>query len=80
MAAEGAGVMQVVDLGEVRALAVWRTFLTTYCGRRFEIDDLVTVVGFCFWGFGVVLFCVLVFFVGAFLCFVVLLFFVFWTD
>jgi GNAT superfamily N-acetyltransferase len=42
MAAEGAGVMQLVDAREVRAIAVWRSYLTTYCGRRFEIDDLVT--------------------------------------
>jgi GNAT superfamily N-acetyltransferase len=42
MAGEGAGIVQLVDDGEVRAIAVWRTFLTTYCGRRFEIDDLVT--------------------------------------
>jgi GNAT superfamily N-acetyltransferase len=43
MAGEGANITQLVDDGEVRAIAVWRTFLTTYCGRRFEIDDLVTV-------------------------------------
>jgi GNAT superfamily N-acetyltransferase len=43
MAREGANITQLVDEGEVRAIAVWRTFLTTYCGRRFEIDDLVTV-------------------------------------
>lgn len=42
MAQEGAHVMHLVDEGEVRALAVWRDYLTTYCGRRFEIDDLVT--------------------------------------
>jgi GNAT superfamily N-acetyltransferase len=42
MAGEGAGVMQLVDADEVCAIAVWRTYLTTYCGRRFEIDDLVT--------------------------------------
>lgn len=34
-----------MDEDEVRAVAVWRTFLTTYCGRRFEIDDLVTAEG-----------------------------------
>lgn len=39
---EGAGVSQVVDGGLVRAIAVWRVFTTTYCGVRFEIDDLVT--------------------------------------
>jgi GNAT superfamily N-acetyltransferase len=42
MAAEGAEILQLADEGEVRAIAVWRTFLTTYCGRRFEVDDLVT--------------------------------------
>ena len=42
MAAEGAGLLQLFDEGEVRAVAVWRSFLTAYCGRRFEIDDLVT--------------------------------------
>ena len=42
MAAEGAGVTQLFDGGEVRAIAVWRHYLTTYCGRRFEVDDLVT--------------------------------------
>jgi GNAT superfamily N-acetyltransferase len=42
MAAEGASLTQLFDDGEVRAIAVWRRFLTTYCGRRFEIDDLVT--------------------------------------
>lgn len=45
MAAEGACVTQLVDAGEVRAIAVWRSYLTTYCGRRFEIDDLVTADG-----------------------------------
>lgn len=45
MAAEGAGIIQLVDEDEVRAIAIWRTFLTTYCGRRFEIDDLVTAEG-----------------------------------
>ncbi|MEJ0059042.1 MAG: GNAT family N-acetyltransferase [Terricaulis sp.] len=42
MGAEGAEILQLADEGEVRAIAVWRTFLTTYCGRRFEVDDLVT--------------------------------------
>lgn len=42
MADEGAGLIQLVDEDEVRAIAVWRSFLTTYCGHRFEIDDLVT--------------------------------------
>lgn len=41
MAEEGAAIVQLVDEGEVRAIAVWRSYLTTY-GRRFEIDDLVT--------------------------------------
>jgi GNAT superfamily N-acetyltransferase len=42
MFAEGAGLVQLVDEGAVRALAVWRAFHTTYCGYRLEIDDLVT--------------------------------------
>jgi len=42
MAREGASLIQLVDENEVRAIAIWRTFLTTYCGRRFEVDDLVT--------------------------------------
>lgn len=55
MAAEGAGLMQLLDEGEVRAIAVWRTYLTTYCGRRFEIDDLVTAEGFRSVGYGAAL-------------------------
>ena len=39
---EGAILTQLVDGGRVRALAVWRVFHTTYCGRRLEVDDLVT--------------------------------------
>ncbi len=42
MFSEGAGLIQLVDEGAVRALAVWRAFHTTYCGYRLEIDDLVT--------------------------------------
>jgi GNAT superfamily N-acetyltransferase len=55
MADEGAGVIQLVDQDEVRAIAVWRTFLTTYCGRRFEIDDLVTAEGQRSKGYGATL-------------------------
>ena len=55
MGREGAGVMHLVDGNEVRALAVWRTFLTTYCGRRFEIDDLVTAEGQRSKGYGATL-------------------------
>lgn len=40
--AEGTTLTQFVHDGEVVALALWRVFTTTYCGRRFEIDDLVT--------------------------------------
>ena len=40
--ADGGRLTQLVDDGEVRALAVWRVFHTTYGGRRLEIDDLVT--------------------------------------
>ena len=39
---EGGWLTQLVDRDKVRAIAVWRTFHTTYCGNRFEIDDLVT--------------------------------------
>jgi GNAT superfamily N-acetyltransferase len=52
MGREGAGVMQLFDDGEVRAIAVWRTYLTTYSGRRFEIDDLVTADGHRSKGYG----------------------------
>jgi GNAT superfamily N-acetyltransferase len=55
MAGEGAGIMQLVDKGEVCAIAVWRTYLTTYCGRRFEIDDLVTAEGQRSKGYGATL-------------------------
>lgn len=40
--ARGGGVVQLHDGEAVRSLAVWRVFHTTYCGLRFEIDDLVT--------------------------------------
>lgn len=40
--ADGARLTQLVDGGEVRALAVWRVFHTTYGGRRLEVDDLLT--------------------------------------
>ena len=39
---EGARLAQVVDEGQVRAIALWRVFETTYCGRRLEIEDLVS--------------------------------------
>lgn len=42
MFAEGARLTQLCDAGEVRAIAVWRVYHTTYCGQRFYIDDLVT--------------------------------------
>ncbi|HEY6034649.1 MAG TPA: GNAT family N-acetyltransferase [Kofleriaceae bacterium] len=42
MLGEGAQLVQLVDDGEPRALAVWRMFHTTYCGRRLEVEDLVT--------------------------------------
>jgi GNAT superfamily N-acetyltransferase len=45
MAGEGARMIQLVQENDVRAIAIWRTYLTTYCGRRFEIDDLVTAEG-----------------------------------
>jgi GNAT superfamily N-acetyltransferase len=52
MAEEGAGIVQLLHENEVRAIAVWRTFLTTYCGRRFEIDDMVTAEGHRSQGYG----------------------------
>jgi GNAT superfamily N-acetyltransferase len=55
MAEEGARVIQLIDENEVRAIAIWRTFLTTYCGRRFEIDDLVTAEGHRSKGYGATL-------------------------
>ena len=39
---EGARLAQVVDDGQVRAIALWRVFETTYCGWRLEIEDLVS--------------------------------------
>jgi GNAT superfamily N-acetyltransferase len=39
---DGARLTQIFDDGGVRGIAVWRTYLTTYAGRRFELDDLVT--------------------------------------
>ncbi|HYD28994.1 GNAT family N-acetyltransferase [Brevundimonas sp.] len=42
LALEGARLAQLVDEGEVRAVALWRVFETTYCGRRLEIEDLVS--------------------------------------
>ncbi|HYC67548.1 GNAT family N-acetyltransferase [Brevundimonas sp.] len=42
MIGEGARLAQLVDEGEVRAIALWRVFETTYCGRRLEIEDLVS--------------------------------------
>jgi hypothetical protein len=55
MAEDGAGIVQLLHENDVRALAVWRTFLTTYCGRRFEIDDLVTAEGHRSKGYGATL-------------------------
>lgn len=39
---EGARLVHLVDGGVPRALALWRLFHTTYCGRRLEVEDLVT--------------------------------------
>jgi GNAT superfamily N-acetyltransferase len=55
MAEEGAGIVQLLNENEVRAIAMWRTFLTTYCGRRFEIDDIVTAEGHRSKGYGATL-------------------------
>jgi GNAT superfamily N-acetyltransferase len=40
--AEGARLTFLLDEGEVRAIALWRYFHTTYAGYRLEVDDLVT--------------------------------------
>lgn len=42
MIGEGARLAQLVENDEVRAIALWRVFETTYCGRRLEIEDLVS--------------------------------------
>lgn len=42
MTAEGARLAQLVEGNEVFAIALWRVFETTYCGRRLEIEDLVS--------------------------------------
>jgi GNAT superfamily N-acetyltransferase len=42
MFAEGARLAQLVDEDEVRAIGLWRSFETTYCSRRLEIEDLVS--------------------------------------
>jgi GNAT superfamily N-acetyltransferase len=39
---EGARLTQLVDANEVRALAVWRIYHTTYAGKRLYVDDLVS--------------------------------------
>ena len=41
MMAEGAQMALLLDDLELRALAVWRVYLSTYAGRRFYVDDLV---------------------------------------
>lgn len=42
MIGEGARLTQFVEKDAVRAIALWRVFETTYCGRRLEIEDLVS--------------------------------------
>jgi len=42
MFGEGAQLVQLFDEGQVRAIGLWRVFHTTYCGRRLEIEDLVS--------------------------------------
>lgn len=49
---EGARIVQLVDAGEPRAIAVWRLFHTTYCGRRLEVEDLVTAASHRSSGYG----------------------------
>lgn len=41
MMSEGAHMAQLLDGAHLRALAVWRVYLSTYAGRRFYVDDLV---------------------------------------
>jgi GNAT superfamily N-acetyltransferase len=41
MMAEGAQMALLADDTGLRALAVWRVYLSTYAGRRFYVDDLV---------------------------------------
>jgi GNAT superfamily N-acetyltransferase len=52
MFGEGARLVQLVDDGHPRALAVWRLFHTTYCGRRLEVEDLVTAEATRSYGYG----------------------------
>src|SRR3954463_12047710 len=52
MFSEGAHLVHLVDDGEPRALAVWRLFHTTYCGRRLEVEDLVTAAASRSQGYG----------------------------
>lgn len=49
---DGARLTQLFDDGAVRGIAVWRTYLTTYAGRRFELDDLVTAAAARSKGYG----------------------------
>lgn len=42
MLREGARLTVLFEGEEPRSLAVWRTHLSTYAGRRFHVDDLVT--------------------------------------
>jgi len=39
--AEGAHMAVLTEGSAIRALAIWRAYLTTYAGRRFYVDDLV---------------------------------------
>lgn len=50
--AEGTTLTQCVHDGEVVSLALWRVFTTTYCGRRLEVDDLVTAAAHRSAGYG----------------------------
>lgn len=42
MFADGGRMVQLVYTGKVAALAVWRSYLTTYASRILVVDDLVT--------------------------------------
>jgi len=57
MIGEGARLVQLVDEGEVRAIGLWRVFETTYCGRRLEIEDLVSSEAHRSRGYGAALLC-----------------------
>lgn len=52
MIPDGARLVQLVDDEAVRAIGLWRVFETSYCGRRLEIEDLVSDEAFRSRGYG----------------------------